>query len=67
MIIEKESYVCVFIPGTMSKGQSKEEEEARKKIHENGKNINNFDIMIIMVMMMMSTMPTMMMMELWCS
>ena len=51
--------MCVFvIPGTMSKGQSKEEEEARKKIQENGKNINNFDIMIIMVMMMM---------ELWCS
>ena len=51
--------MCVFfIPGTMSKGQSKEEEEAKKKIHENGKNINNFDIMIIMVMMMM---------ELWCS
>ena len=31
-----------FIPGTMSKGHfSKEEEEARKKIQENGKNINN--------------------------
>ena len=54
----REGILCVFfIPGTMSKGQSKEE-EARKKIHENGKNINNFDIMIIMVMMMM---------ELWCS
>ena len=31
MIIEKESYVCFFIPGTMSKGQSKEEEEATGK------------------------------------